>query len=97
MAGRKQRNRHSISRQFVGDYLGLEHPDRADLMKHVGRQRIVFGYTVNQYNRKFVPCNRDMIVTEGNIFLLGYRPTVDAKTAKKMRPEDIRYETYVET
>jgi len=97
LAGRKQRNRRSISRQFVGDYLGLDHDDRADLMKHLGRrERVLFAYTINKYNRKFLSHAREMILTEGNLYFLGYRPTVDPKTAKKMDPRMIPYEPFIE-
>ena len=52
LAGRKQRNRNSISRQFVGDYLGLDHDDQADISKLYGRkERVLFASQVLKYNR----------------------------------------------
>ena len=73
LAGRKQRNRRSISRQFVGDYLGLDHDDRADLMKHLGRrERVLFAYTINKFNRKFLSHAREMILTEGKVEFIAH-------------------------
>ncbi len=52
LAGRKQRNQNSISRQFVGDYLGLDHDDQADISKLYGRkERVIFATQVMKYNR----------------------------------------------
>ena len=97
LAGRKQRCRASISRQFVGDYLGLDHDDRAELMKHLGRrERVLFALQITKFNRKFAASNRELIVTETNIRLFGYRPAVDEKQAKKMHPNQIPYESFVD-
>ena len=42
LGGRKERNSASISRHFVGDYLGMDHEDQAEISKHVGRRERVF-------------------------------------------------------
>ena len=97
LAGRKQRCRASISRQFIGDYLGLDHEDRAQLMKHLGRrERVLFALQVTKFNRKFAPTTREMIVTETNIRLFGYRPAISEKEAKKMHPNQVPYEAFVD-
>ena len=97
LAGRKQRCRASISRQFVGDYLGLDNDDRAQLMKHLGRrERVLFALQVTKFNRKFSPTTRELIVTESSIRLFGYRPAIDEKQAKKMMPNQIPYEAFVD-
>lgn len=74
LAGRKQRNRNSISRQFIGDYLGLDHDDRADVAKLFGRKdRIVFASVALKYNRKFLSATRDLVITEKYLYIISRR------------------------
>ena len=75
LGSRKERNRLSISRQFIGDYLGLDHDDNADISKHLGRRdRVLFACKVAKYNRKFLSARRDLIVTETYLYVIGKRP-----------------------
>lgn len=49
---KKERRRHSLNRNFVGDYLGLD--DNPELRTLVGkRERIEFAATVNKFDRRF--------------------------------------------
>ena len=55
MYGKKERRRYSLNRNFVGDYIGLEH--HPTLQSLVGkRQRVLFACTANKYDRKFRVC-----------------------------------------
>lgn len=48
----KERRRYSLNRNFVGDYIGIEH--QPALQAIVGRrERIEFAHTVNKYDRRF--------------------------------------------
>lgn len=68
--GRKERRRHSLNRNFVGDYIGLNH--HPELRVLVGkRERIEFAETVFKYDRRFKPVKRDLILTPKSVFLVG--------------------------
>ncbi|CAN8029064.1 unnamed protein product, partial [Ixodes persulcatus] len=68
--GRKERRRHSLNRNFVGDYIGLDH--HPELRVLVGkRERIEFAETVFKYDRRFKPVKRDLILTPKSVFLVG--------------------------
>jgi len=48
----KERRRNSINRNFVGDYLGLEH--KPELRQFLAkRERVDFADSVNKYDRRF--------------------------------------------
>ena len=48
----KERRRHSLNRNFVGDYLGME--DKPGIRALCDkRERIEFADTVNKYDRRF--------------------------------------------
>ncbi|VDN31702.1 unnamed protein product, partial [Cylicostephanus goldi] len=50
--GKKERRRFTLNRNFVGDYIGLEH--HPALQSLVGkRERVDFAHTVNKYDRRF--------------------------------------------
>jgi myosin-1 len=50
--GKKERRRHSLNRNFVGDYIGIEH--HPALQAFAGkRERIDFAHTANKYDRRF--------------------------------------------
>ncbi|CAG5098447.1 Oidioi.mRNA.OKI2018_I69.XSR.g15675.t1.cds [Oikopleura dioica] len=79
-ARRKQRNRNSISRQFIGDYLGLDHDDQADISKLYGRkERVLFASQAMKYNRKFQSATRDLVVTEKYMYIISRRRVDDGK------------------
>lgn len=49
---RKERRRHSLNRNFVGDYLGMD--DRPELRQFLGkREKIDFADKVTKYDRRF--------------------------------------------
>lgn len=49
---KKERRRHSLNRNFVGDYIGME--DHPALRVFVGkRERIEFADTVLKFDRRF--------------------------------------------
>ncbi len=49
---RKERRRHSLNRNFYGDYLGLE--DKPGVRALVGkRERVEFAQTVARHEKKF--------------------------------------------
>ncbi|KAI6220129.1 hypothetical protein M3Y99_01614800 [Aphelenchoides fujianensis] len=67
--GKKQRRRHSINRNFVGDYIGLE--NRPALQAIVGRrERIDFAHTMNKLDRKCRTSKVDVLVTAKYLYLI---------------------------
>uniref|UniRef100_A0A914X526 Uncharacterized protein n=1 Tax=Plectus sambesii TaxID=2011161 RepID=A0A914X526_9BILA len=70
MYSKKERRRHSLNRNFVGDYIGVEH--QPALQALVGRrERIEFAHAVNKYDRRFKVTKRDLILTKKAIFMIG--------------------------
>ncbi|KAJ3600036.1 hypothetical protein NHX12_033988 [Muraenolepis orangiensis] len=66
----KERRRNSINRNFVGDYLGLEH--RPELRQFLAkRERVDFADSVNKFDRRFKSIRRDLILTPRCIYLIG--------------------------
>ncbi|XP_037103256.1 unconventional myosin-Ie isoform X2 [Syngnathus acus] len=66
----KERRRHSINRNFVGDYLGME--DRPELRQFLAkREKIDFADKVTKYDRRFQPIKRDLILTPRSVYLIG--------------------------
>ncbi|KAI8789436.1 unconventional myosin-Ie-like isoform X1 [Biomphalaria glabrata] len=67
---KKERRRHSLNRNFVGDYLGLD--DNPELKALAGkRERIEFADSVKKYDRRFKHVKRDMLLTGKNLLLVG--------------------------
>lgn len=55
LLNRKERRRHSLNRNFVGDYLGMD--DRPELRQFLGkREKIDFADKVTKYDRRFKVC-----------------------------------------
>lgn len=70
MYGKKERRRYSLNRNFVGDYIGLEH--HPTLQSLVGkRQRVLFACTANKYDRKFRVTKLDLLLTVNHLTLIG--------------------------
>nr|CAB3264157.1 unconventional myosin-If [Phallusia mammillata] len=67
---KKERKRHSLNRNFVGDYIGMEsHPE---LRQFAGkRERIEFADTVVKYDRRFKTTKRDLMMSSKFIYLIG--------------------------
>lgn len=52
LLNRKERRRHSLNRNFVGDYLGMD--DRPELRQFLGkREKVDFADKVTKYDRRF--------------------------------------------
>lgn len=67
---KKERRRHSLNRNFVGDYIGME--DHPALRVFVGkRERIEFADTVLKFDRRFKIAKRDLLLTGKKIYLIG--------------------------
>lgn len=60
LLNKKERRRHSINRNFIGDYIGMEeHPE---LQQFVGkREKIDFADTVTKYDRRFKVCTATLL------------------------------------
>ncbi|XP_036391350.1 unconventional myosin-Ie-like [Megalops cyprinoides] len=70
LLNRKERRRHSLNRNFVGDYLGMD--DRPELRKFLGkREKIDFADKVTKYDRRFKGIKRDLILTPRCVYLIG--------------------------
>ncbi|XP_012539423.1 unconventional myosin-Ie [Monomorium pharaonis] len=68
--GHKERRRASLSRNFVGDYIGLEgKPQTTSLIGR--REKVFFAEVVKKYDRRFKMCRRDLILTGKCIYLIG--------------------------
>ncbi|KAL1007262.1 hypothetical protein UPYG_G00084250 [Umbra pygmaea] len=79
LLNRKERRRHSINRNFVGDYLGMD--DRPELRQFLAkREKIDFADKVTKYDRRFKGIKRDLILTPKCVYLIG-------REKKKQGPE----------
>ena len=68
--GRKERRRLSLNRNFVGDYIGIEHNPTLQML--VGRrERIDFAAKVTKYDRSFKTTKLDLILTAKHLTLVG--------------------------
>nr|XP_057944461.1 unconventional myosin-Ie [Doryrhamphus excisus] len=66
----KERRRHSLNRNFVGDYLGMD--DRPELRQFLAkREKIDFADKVTKYDRRFKSIKRDLILTPKSVYLIG--------------------------
>ncbi|KAJ3593607.1 hypothetical protein NHX12_005941 [Muraenolepis orangiensis] len=70
LVNHKERRRHSINRNFVGDYLGMD--DRPELRQFLAkREKIDFADKVSKYDRRFKAIKRDLILTPKCVYLVG--------------------------
>ncbi|XP_034536751.1 unconventional myosin-Ie isoform X2 [Notolabrus celidotus] len=70
LVNRKERRRHSLNRNFVGDYLGMD--DRPELRQFLAkREKIDFADKVTKYDRRFKGIKRDLILTPKSVYLIG--------------------------
>ncbi|XP_010878847.1 unconventional myosin-Ie isoform X2 [Esox lucius] len=70
LLNRKERRRHSLNRNFVGDYLGMD--DRPELRQFLAkREKIDFADKVTKYDRRFKGIKRDLILTPKCVYLIG--------------------------
>ncbi|CAI9730947.1 unconventional myosin-Ie-like isoform X1 [Octopus vulgaris] len=67
---KKERRTHSLNRNFVGDYIGLDQkPALLALVEK--KERIEFAETVTKFDRRFKPMKRDLILTGRHLYLIG--------------------------
>ncbi|XP_063045801.1 unconventional myosin-Ie [Engraulis encrasicolus] len=70
LLNRKERRRHSLNRNFVGDYVGMD--DRPELRQFLAkREKVEFADTVVKYDRRFKGIKRDLILTAKCVYLIG--------------------------
>ncbi|KAF7668880.1 hypothetical protein LDENG_00278050 [Lucifuga dentata] len=70
LLNRKERRQHSLNRNFVGDYIGMD--DRPELRQFLGkREKIDFADKVTKYDRRFKGIKRDLILTPKCVYLIG--------------------------
>ncbi|XP_061101636.1 unconventional myosin-Ie-like isoform X2 [Conger conger] len=70
LVNRKERRKHSLNRNFVGDYLGMD--DRPELRQFLAkREKIDFADKVTKYDRRFKSIKRDLILTPKCVYLIG--------------------------
>ncbi|GFN82452.1 hypothetical protein PoB_000895800 [Plakobranchus ocellatus] len=70
LLNKKERRRHSLNRNFVGDYLGLD--DNPELRAFAGkRERIEFADSVTKFDRRFKSVKRDLLLTGKNLIMIG--------------------------
>ncbi|XP_056134061.1 unconventional myosin-Ie isoform X2 [Lampris incognitus] len=70
LLNRKERRQHSLNRNFVGDYLGMD--DRPELRQFLGkREKVDFADKVTKYDRRFKGIKRDLILTPKCVYLIG--------------------------
>ncbi|CAI5438217.1 unnamed protein product [Caenorhabditis angaria] len=70
MFGKKERRRFSLNRNFVGDYIGLEH--HPALQSLVGkRQRVLFAASASKYDRTFKVSKLDVLLTANHLTFIG--------------------------
>lgn len=70
LLNRKERRRHSLNRNFVGDYLGMD--DRPELRQFLAkREKIDFADKVTKFDRRFKGIKRDLILTPKSVYLIG--------------------------
>uniref|UniRef100_A0A8C1LXB4 Osteoclast-stimulating factor 1 n=1 Tax=Cyprinus carpio TaxID=7962 RepID=A0A8C1LXB4_CYPCA len=94
LLNRKERRRHSLNRNFVGDYLGMD--DRPELRQFVGkREKIDFADKVNKLDRRFKSIKRDLILTPKSVYLIG-REKVKQGPEKGMVKEVLKRKIDVE-
>ncbi|CAI4228131.1 unnamed protein product [Auanema sp. JU1783] len=68
--GKKERRKFSLNRNFVGDYIGLEH--HPALQSLVGkRERVEFAHSMNKYDRRFKVTKLDVLLTSKHLTMIG--------------------------
>uniref|UniRef100_A0A914NIQ0 Uncharacterized protein n=1 Tax=Meloidogyne incognita TaxID=6306 RepID=A0A914NIQ0_MELIC len=82
--GLKERNRHSLERRFVADYIGLDHHPGLQAIVGGRRERIFFAASVTKYDRRFRPTRTDLLLTTKAIFLVGREALREGTNAGKM-------------
>ncbi|XP_072038335.1 unconventional myosin-If-like isoform X2 [Amphiura filiformis] len=67
---KKERQRYTLNRNFVGDYIGYEHNNSLQALV-ARRERIEFADKVSKYDRRFKVTKRDLLLSSKNIYLIG--------------------------
>jgi myosin-1 len=69
MYNKKERNRYSLNRVFLGDYLNvLDNPVMKVLIE---KQKSMFSSQITKYDRKFNAVNRELVLTDTHLFIIG--------------------------
>ncbi|TPX41023.1 hypothetical protein SeMB42_g05764, partial [Synchytrium endobioticum] len=82
MYNHKERKRFSLNREFLGDYVNyLDNP----VLKHLlGKgEKVSFAHHVIKYDRKFMPTQREILITETFVFLIGSEKAKDGPNKGK--------------
>ncbi|XP_068612740.1 myosin IEb [Brachionichthys hirsutus] len=70
LLNKKERRENSLNRNFVGDYIGMDH--HPEIRQFVGRrERIDFADVVVKFDRRFRTVKRDLILTPKFLYLIG--------------------------
>ncbi|KAI8925857.1 P-loop containing nucleoside triphosphate hydrolase protein [Entophlyctis helioformis] len=70
MVNNKERKRFSLNREFLGDYLNLL--DNPVVRNLIGKEsKAAFSDVVTKYDRAFKPSQRELVVTDTHLFLIG--------------------------
>jgi myosin-1 len=68
-SGRKVRNKTSIDREYVGDYLRFENnPNLKNILKQFGDKKILFSANISKVNKKFKQQERILVITEDAVY-----------------------------
>ncbi|KAJ3092694.1 Unconventional myosin-Ie [Quaeritorhiza haematococci] len=68
--GKKERKRFSLNREFLGDYLNFL--DNPILKALVGKkEKVFFADKCQKYDRKFKAVERELLITEDSVILIG--------------------------
>ncbi|KAJ3123943.1 Unconventional myosin-Ie [Nowakowskiella sp. JEL0407] len=70
VVGKKERKRFSVGREFLGDYLAVL--DNPILKALIGKnEKVSFADVCQKYDRKFNCVQREILITENFVFLIG--------------------------
>ncbi|TPX68482.1 hypothetical protein SpCBS45565_g02989 [Spizellomyces sp. 'palustris'] len=70
MYNNKERKRFSVNREFLGDY--VNYLDNPILKNLVGKQeKVFFADIVTKYDRKFKATQRELLITETSVIMIG--------------------------
>ncbi|KXS12657.1 myosin-Ie-like protein [Gonapodya prolifera JEL478] len=70
----KERRRESLDAEFIGDHLGNVN-DNATLKSLVGKNELIgFAAIVQKYDRRYKTVNRELLITDQHVFIIGTEP-----------------------
>lgn len=81
--GKKERKRFSLSREFIGDYIGYH--DDPVLRTLVGNQeRVIYADRVVKYDRRYKTEERELLVSDKSVMIMGVDKAPDGPHKGKM-------------